>query len=135
MRDLAKTSAYNQYGRQIGKRAKVLRCLLILSIVTTIYKVSSQSRSEISLASISTRTSPSSSGWLEHVVSLQKSEHFKPLRMQSHVFLAHDFLQVHALSSFTALGAGRLSIQSILSLSPCTYTENTFMLSYLTSPS
>ena len=57
-----------------------------------------------------------SSGWLEQVVRLQRSEHFRPLRI--HVVSSQNFLQVHAISSITALGAGKPSIQSVSSLSP-----------------
>ena len=121
--DLLKPFACNQCLIQISTRAMQLRHLGILSIKTTVYKVSSTSGSRSSSSSSSTITSPSSSGWLEHVVSLQRSEHFRPLRMQSHVVSSQDFLQVHAISSITALGAGKPSIQSVSSLSPCAFVS------------
>ena len=120
--DLLKPFACNQCLIQISTRAMQLRHLAILSIKTTVYKVSSTSGSRTSSSS-STMMSSSSSYWLKHVVRLERSKHFRPLRMQSHVVSSQDFLQVHAIRSITALGAGKPSIQSVSSLSPCAFVS------------
>ena len=107
--ELAKPFAYNQCHQRYLKHLK-----------KKVQKVSYTSRSRTSTSSSdSIMTSPFSAGWLEHVVGLQRSEHFRPLMMQSHVVSTQDFLQLHAIYLITAFGACKPSIQSVSTLSLC----------------